>query len=556
MSQTSLPAAREIPLRWFGQTLHKFVPIFAELTFLAICLRLIGLIQPFIFQVVIDRILPFQREASLVVVVIVLAAASLFQSGFNILSSLLGMLTANRITSELGSRIFAHLFKLPLSHFRRWPVGETITRVGETDTIRAFLLGTTTGVFLDLVFVVIYLAILFALSTKLTLLVLVALPLQMIVYLGFGPFLRRRLREQFDAGSKHQSGMVENLCGAVSVKALGAENIMLDRLNGTLSRSLDAGRRVQLLGIASGELTSIFERMVTIGIVFIGARQVFSGDLTLGQLIAFQLVAEKIAGPVAGFSRLWQDWQNLKVSRQRLGDIVNTPIEPFGERPPLPAELPPRLEFRKVGFAYTAGHPVLRGFNLVAEPHTCTVVVGPSGIGKSTFGRLAAGLEAPDDGQILFGGEDIAARDPASVRARIAYVPQEPYLFSGSLRANLLMENGDARDEDLRAALKVAAAAELPEQLIGGFEAEVGERGSALSGGQRQRVAIARAVLQKPSVLILDEPTSALDENAQRRMVHELMALRQQMTLVIITHRPDVFARADAFVDFGRSEVF
>lgn len=543
----------EIPLSWFGKTLWKFAPHYGELVFLAICLRLIGLVEPFIFQVIIDRILPFQREASLIVVVAVFVAVSIFQLGFDVLSQILGMLTANRVTRELGARVFDHLFKLPFSHFRRWSIGETIARVSETDTIRAFLVGTTTGVFLDLLFVVIYLAILLTLSVPLTMIVLAALPLQILIYVGFGPFLRRRLRAQFDAGAAHQTQLVESISGVAAVKALSAERIMLRRLDQTLHANLEAGYRIGILNVWSDKLLFVIERAITVSILYFGAQFVFAGEMTLGELIAFYLLAEKVTGPIENFSSLWESWQNIRVSRQRLGDVVNTPMEPFGERPKLPAKLQGCLEFRSVDFAYMPGAPVLEQFDFVAEPNTLTLIVGPSGVGKSTFGRLASGIDVPDRGEVTIDGENIAFFDPNDVRTRVSYVPQEPYLFSGSLRENLTLGDSSATDEMIERALRISAADRLVEQLPHGLDTQVGERGAALSGGQRQRVAIARALVRRPKVIILDEPTSALDAAAQAHMAQELQALKSEATLIIITHSPDLFVDPDQIVDFGRT---
>jgi subfamily B ATP-binding cassette protein HlyB/CyaB len=550
MNERQEDSKGEIPLSWFGKTLWKFTPQYAELVFLAICLRLIGLVEPFIFQVIIDRILPFQREASLIVVMAIFIAASLFQLGFEILSQILGMFTANRVTRELGARIFDHLFKLPFSHFRKWSVGETMARVSETDTIRAFLVGTTTGVFLDLLFVVVYIAILLTLSGSLTLIVLAALPLQILIYLAFGPFLRRRLRAQFDAGAAHQTQMVENISGIAAVKALSAEGPMLERMDRTLHASLQTGYHVGILGMWNDQLLFILDRAITISILFFGAQLVFSGQLTLGELIAFHLIAEKISGPIENFSGLWESWQNIRVARQRLGDVVNSPTEPFDALPKLPANLQGRLQFRSVDFAYHPTAPVLKHFDFVAEPNTLTLIVGPSGIGKSTFGRVASGIDVPDYGEVTIDGENIAGFEPHSVRTKISYVPQEPYLFSGTLRENLTLGDETATEEMIERALRISAADRLIEQLPLGLDTHVGERGSALSGGQRQRIAIARALVRNPRVIILDEPTSALDAAAQHRMAAELEALKSEATLIIITHNPGVFSGADQVVDF------
>lgn len=519
---------------------------------MAICLRLISLVEPFVFQVIIDRILPFQREASLIVVVAIFAGVSVFQMVFRILSSLLGVLTANIVTKDFGSRIFDHLFKLPFSHFRQWNVGETIARVSETDTIRNFLVGTSTGVILDLLFVFIYLFVMFSLSVPLTWIVLAALPLQALIFIAFGPFLRKRLRKQFDAGASHQTQMVENISGIAAVKALSAEKQMLDRLNGTLAKSLDTSYRVTTLNIWSSQLSFVVRRTVKISIIFYGATLVFQGQLTLGQLIAFHLISEKVANPIASFSGLWEAWQNIKVSRQRLGDIVNTDIEPFDAQPLLPPGVDAELRLDQITFGYTEDTLILSDFGFVAQSGSLSLIIGPSGIGKSTFGRLAAGIDVPLKGSVSLGGYDIAKHEPHDVRSKIAYIPQEPYLFSGTLRENLLIGHETASDEELFDALRVAAADQLVAQLPLGLDTDIGERGSALSGGQRQRIAIARSLIKQPKVIIMDEPTSALDDAAQRRMASELERIKQHTTLIIITHRPEIFESPDQIIDFER----
>lgn len=551
MADTSKQAGKEIPLSWFTVTLKKYTPFYVEIVFISILLRLIGLVEPFVFQVIIDRILPFQREASLLVVAIIFAVVSFYQIGFSVLSALLGVLTGNKVTRELGNRIFDHLFKLPFQYFRKWNVGETIARVGETGTIRNFLVGTTTGVFLDLLFVFVYLFILFSLSTQLTIIVLAALPLQIAIYLGFGPFLRKRLRKRFDTGAAHQTQLVENISGIAAVKALSAEADMLKRLDGTLSGNLDASYRVTTLNLWSRQLSFVVRRSVEISIIYIGSSLVLSGELTLGQLIAFHIISQRVSDPIANFSGLWEAWQNIKVSRQRLGDIVSTPTEPFNQLPKLPINTTGKLIFNCVSFHYVPGKPILENFNFVAEPKTISLVVGPSGIGKSTFGKLSAGIDAPTSGKVELDGYDISKFDPHNVRNQIAYIPQEPFLFSGTLKENLLLGKEDATDTDIRWALKVAAADEIVAQLPEGIDTHIGERGSALSGGQRQRISIARTIIKQPKVIILDEPTSALDEKAQQIMTNQLQQLSQHSTIIVITHRPDVFENPDQIIDFG-----
>ena len=541
---------KEIPLSWFVRPLLKYTPLYIEMVFIAICLRLLGLIEPFIFQVLIDRILPFQREASLLVVVSVFVGVSIFQMGFEVLKDLLGILTANKVTHELGVKIYNHLFKLPYGHFRRYTVGETLARVGETETIKGFLVGTSTGIILDLLFVFIYIGVLLAISPLLTAIVLIALPLQALVYIAFGPALRNRLRTSFDTSARHQTRLIDNITGIAAVKSLGAEPQVVRRLDRSLKSTLDARYRVELVNIFSDQLTFIIERGVTISILFFGATLVFSGDITLGQLVAFYMLAENVTDPIANFSSLWEAWQNIKVSRQRLGNIVNTDMENFALKPNLPADTPKDIVLTDVSFYYHPSTPILSNMSFQAQPHTLNLIVGPSGVGKSTFGRLAAGIESPVSGHVYIGGLNLSEFDPHSVRSHISYVPQQPYLFEGTIRDNLLFGSENASEDEIRSALKLAAADDLLVRLPDGLDTSVGERGSALSGGQMQRIAIARSILRNPKVLILDEPMSALDEETQKRLVESLIGLKAVTTLIVITHQSDIFAENDQIYRF------
>ena len=544
---------KEVPFSWFGKTLRKFIPIYAELTVIAVVLKLIGIVEPFIFQVIIDRILPFQREATLVVVIAIFVLVSVFQLIFSTLSSILGALTSNRVTRDFGGRVFEHLFALPLGYFRKWSVGETIARLGETDVIHSFIVGTSMGVLLDFLFVFIYLFILYALSPQLTLIVMLALPIQAAIYFGFGPFMRGRLQAQFAAGAKHQTQIVENISGMASIKSLTAEKPIVGRVKATLLNSLKANFRVRMLGLINGQCIFFFDRIITIMLVYFGANLVFTAKMTLGQLVAFNLISGKVSGPVSNFAQLWQGWQQIRVARQRLGDIITTKPEPFGTMPKLPETVKPHLVFHDVTFFYNESRLVLNRFSFVAKPYSLSLVTGPSGSGKSTFGRLAAGIERPSSGRVTLDEYHIGKCDPHSVRRQVIYVPQEPYLFSGTLRENLTLAlTSPVSDHIIYATLEIAAAGKMVRNFPLALDTPVGERGSALSGGERQRIAIARALLLKPKVLIIDEPTGAIDKSAQKVMIQGIKTLLRTSTVIVITHRPEIFGHVNQIIDFGK----
>jgi len=534
-----------VPLSWFAVTLLRFIPIFIELLFLAICLRLIGLVEPFVFQVIIDKVLPFERQSSLVVIISVFIAVSIFQLLFEILEDFLGLISANRITKELGSRLFSHLLELPQRHFRRWSVGENLSRIRETDTIRYFLVGTTSGILLDLIFVIVYIGILLSISPKLTIILLLALPIQLAVFMVIGPVLRRRIGKQFDASARYESHMFESFSSTTSIKSLSAEDAIHRRIKRSFDEAMERGLSVGKLNIVSNKSLFFIERTVTILIIFVGSELVFNNVITLGQLIAFHLLSEKVSGPIERFSGLWEQWQNLKISRRRLGDILNESTEFSKTKPKLPNVMENTISFKDVSFAYEGGTDVISKLTIDVRQNALTLVTGASGSGKTSMGKLACGLEKPRSGLVSIGEYNINEFDAKSVRRHIMYVPQDAELFGGTLLDNLLIGSVDIDNEILQQVLKDTACDQFINSLPNGLNTVLEDSGVGLSGGQTQRLALARALINNPKILVLDEPTSALDEKSQIVIKDTLQNLSKTSTVVVITHNPSLFDSVD-----------
>ena len=543
---------RYVSFSWFNTTLKRYVWLYAELMVIAIAIRLLLLVEPFVFQALVDRVLPFQRTATLHLIVALLTASALFQVGLNVVSGLLANLTANRVTNELGERLYEHLLQLPLGFYHRWPVGEVMARIDEIDTIRNFMVGTATGVTLDVMFAFIYIGALYSISPELTVIVVLALPVQAAIYLGLGPFLRARIRASFDASAAYQANMVESLAGATVAKAMAIEKSVARKLMGTLGRVLSTNLRTEYVRMASDQLVYLVQRSVVILVLFVGSGMIFESELTLGQLIAFFLLTRRVSGPIASFSRLWEAWQNIRISRQRLADILLEDRESVGSLPRVPSRRFTALRLENVTFGYGGDAPVVENLSVDVLPERSTVIVGPSGVGKSTVGKLLAGLLHPEHGRLVVNGEDGRRFDPRSVRRTVMYVPQEPVLFSGSVRENLLLGRGEAGITAIERALELSASTNMLGDLARGLDTDVGERGMNLSGGQRQRIAIARALLLGPRVLVLDEPTSALDVETQGILVRNMVGLTPDITVVFITHQHELIPGPVTIVDLAK----
>ena len=408
----------------------------------------------------------------------------------------------------------------------------------ELETIRSFLTGQGLTSLLDLVFTVVFFVAMFIYSAKLTLIVLGTIPVYILIAAVIRPMLREQINEKFNRGARSQQFLVESIVGAQTLKAASVEPLIQaqweERLAAYVRTSFDAG----VLGAAGQNAIQYVSKIGTALILFIGAQSVIEGAMTVGELIAFNMIAAQVVQPILRLSQLWQDFQQVQVSVARLGDILNAPPEPIPQN--LLTLPPPRgqIEFRNVTLRYRPdAADALRNVNLAIGAGEVIGFVGASGSGKSSLAKLVQRLYSPNAGQVMLDGVDIAQLDPSWLRRQIGVVLQENILFNRSIHENIALGDPAMPRARVMQAARLAGADEFIAQLPQGYDTIVEERGSNLSGGQRQRIAIARALATNPRILILDEATSALDYESERIVQNNMAAIARGRTVIIIAHR-------------------
>jgi subfamily B ATP-binding cassette protein HlyB/CyaB len=529
--------------------LKKYRVIFAEVLIASAFIQLFALTTPLFFQVIIDKVLVHRGLSTLEVLAIGLVFIALFDTILNGLRTYIFSHTTNRVDAELGSALFKHLTKIPLAYFNATRVGDTVARVRELETIRQFLTSSALSLVIDLVFSILFISIMFTYSPVLAVIVVLTLPIYGLLSIIATPVFYTKLEDKFKKYSETQSFLVESVSGIETIKAMAVEPQMQRRWDDQFASYISASFNVATFGNIVTQCTSLVSRLTTVAILFFGARLVISNELSVGQLVAFNMLAGYVSGPIMRIAQIYQDFHQVRISIARLGDILNTPAEQ--DRTSAEANLPKlqgHIEIENVQFRYRP--------NLPPVLHDLTLsIVGQSGSGKSTIAKLVQRLYVPESGRVLVDGVDLALIDPSWLRRQVGVVLQENVLFNCSVRDNIALANPTMSFDVIVKAAKLAGAHEFITAMPNGYDTIIGERGASLSGGQRQRIAIARALSGNPKILIFDEATSALDYESESIIQANMREIIIGRTVLIIAHRLSTIRSVDRIITIEKGAI-
>lgn len=538
-------------LSWFLPAIWRYRRLLMEVLIASLTLQILGLGSPVLTQVIIDKAMVQQSVSTLDVMLVGLVCIAIFEAALGMLRIYTFTHTARRIDLSLSAQVFRHLMKLPLSYFEARRVGDTVARVQEMNNIREFLTGTALTVILDAIFVVVYLALMVYYNITLTIAALAVIPFFSLLILFSTPIIRKWLNESFNRNADRQSFLVETVTGIHAVKAHTAETTARERWEGLLARYVRTDFKAATASNITGHISTFLTSISYLIILGVGAHLAIQQKLTVGELVAFQMLSGRVTSPILRLIQLWQNLQQVLLSVDRLGDILNS--NPESESG---LALPPvegKISFDNVVFRYRKDRePILKGVSFDIEPGMFVGIVGRSGSGKSTVSKLLQGLYQPESGRISIDGYDTKIADLNSLREQISVVLQDDYLFNSSVLDNITLSSANFTPSEVIQAAKRAAAHDFINELPQGYDTNVGERGMSLSGGQRQRIALARMFLSDAPILILDEATSALDSETEQTVLQNLKSITNNRTLFAIAHRFEPLKKADLILVMDR----
>ena len=529
---------RRFGFGWFIPELLKHKKLWQEILLASLVIQLLALATPLFTQTIIDKVIVNRTQSTLIVVLIGMAVFVVFTTVLSWLRQYLVLHTGNRVDAVLGAAVFERLFKLPPLYFQHRPTGVISARLHGVETIREFIASTAVTLILDFPFLLIFVAIMFYYSVTLSVIVLGIMLVIAIASFLVAPTFQKRLQVQFQMGARNQAFVTEYVAGMETVKSLQLEPQLASRYRHYLATYLTAGYSTKQLANTYNSFAQMLEQIMTLLILGVGAWTVMhSAEFTIGMLIAFQMFASRVSQPMLRLVGLWQQFQQAKLSVDRLGDLMNAPIEPYNLAPKRLQAGHGAIELQNLAFRYSDKLPMLyQNLDARLVAGQTIAIMGPSGSGKSTLAKLLQGFYQPTEGRIKIDGVDIANLSANELRSHFGVVPQETMLFSGTILDNLQMANPQANFEQIVTACKLAEVNSTIEALPDGYQTEIGERGAGLSGGQRQRIAIARALLKRPKILVFDEATSALDAPTAEQFAKTINGLRGKVTMLFITH--------------------
>ncbi|WP_442958450.1 type I secretion system permease/ATPase [Photobacterium frigidiphilum] len=533
-------------LGWFMPSILRQKNQLRDVFLYAIVLQILALIGPMLFEKVIDKVLVGRNLSSLHVLALAMLAMAIAEPVYSYLRNTVFGHLASQVNAELSSRLYRHLVGLPLTYFKKRQTGQIIARVREMAQIRQFLTGSTLMLLLDLIFVIVFIAVMFHYASTLTWLVLGSLVIYFVLWLIVGQVIRRKVEAEYETDADATSFLTEAITGIETIKTTATEHRFLQQWQRILSQQLSKSFQAQKSGLIAGQGIALIQKLTAALLLWWGVSEVLNGQLSPGQLVAFNMLAGHVTQPVLRLAQVWQDFQHTLIALRRVGDILDEPKENSKQGLASVPDLNGGIDFHNIRFRYHEDAPeVLANLSLSIEPGQFIGITGPSGSGKSTLTRLLQRLYTPQHGQILVDGMDLAIADPVSLRRNMSVVLQESILFSGSVAENIRLCKPEATDEEVRHAAQLAGALEFIEELPQGFNRPVGEKGASLSGGERQRIAFARALLVNPRILLLDEATSALDYCSEAAIMANMPQISKNRTVISIAHRLNTIRHAD-----------
>ena len=539
--------------RWFAKELLKHKTVWKNVLAASLAIQIIGLTTPLFTQVIIDKVVVHQTQSTLIAIAVALLMFMVFTAGMSWLRQYLVLHTGNRVDAVLGSQVFRHLLRVSLRYFEQRPTGVLVARLQAVENIRQFMAGAAVSLILDFPFLLIFLAVMFWYSWELSLIAVGILTAIAVFGFAITPALRNRLNNQFLLGARNQAFLTEYVSGIETVKSLQMEPRLESRYDDYLATFLAAGFSTRQLSNTYNVVANALEQTMTLAILCVGALLVMRNDgFTIGMLVAFQMFASRMSQPMLRLAGLWQEFQQANISMKRLGDIMDQPTERYSVAPSRTSDGPGKVELSDLAFRYNEESPFLfKNLQITLKPGRLMLLTGPSGSGKSTLAKLLLGFYMPAQGRILIDGRDIRHFSANELRQYYGMVPQETYLFSGTLYENLISASPHAGFDDVVRACKVAEIHDFIEKLPQGYNNLVGEHGVGLSGGQKQRIAIARAVLKRPKILVFDEATSNLDRATAEQFARTVNQLRGTVTMLFISHQVPKGLQVDDIYSFG-----